>query len=92
MLSTVSVRAVRLWQTCWMMTAKEAYALGWHTSQRGLKNEDVLLDGVKETRTVLDNECPPEILDDDLLYAAWKRGYDEGCQANFDRKYPSAGA
>jgi hypothetical protein len=68
-----------------MMTEDAAYALGWHASQRDVKNEDVWTDGIKETLTFLDNDCPPEIRDDDFLHAAWQRGYDEGCQANFDR-------
>jgi hypothetical protein len=67
------------------MTEQEAYALGWHASQRDLKNEDVSVNGKKETWAVLDGECPLEILEDNDLHAAWTRGHDEGCVAIFDR-------
>jgi hypothetical protein len=74
------------------MTEQEAYAMGWHASQRDLKNEDVLVAGpdgpIKAAWTIIDNDAPAEILEDENLLAAWRRGFDEGCRANFDRAFP----
>ena len=71
------------------MTNDEAYAAGWHAAwNTAVVNEDVWVDGIKETQPLLNNDRPAEIKEDEALLAAWQRGFDEGRQARFDERYP----
>jgi len=74
-----------------MMTEQEAYAAGYHASREGIKHQDVWMEGpdgpVKETQGYLPR-MPFEIRDDEMLSAAWFRGFDEGKRAQFDQAFP----